>query len=120
MDEKATKAIDILRRQRAGVITVNHACFEFHRLLEPPPENPIRAKMASGYLLLVNETSALLVKTPWTQDEIFVPHVEALSFIRDDRSYVSFLSQFQWYAKSGWRQLVGDRGEKYDVFALVQ
>lgn len=83
-------------------------------------------RMADGYLLLVNETDAVLVSCRnWNPD----PRPDVLISLQDAKDickgkvkqmYVGPLSQFQWGNKVGWRELVGSRGEKYDVFGLVQ
>lgn len=85
-------------------------------------------KMAvEGYLLLANETEAFLVSAPYqdtTRPDIPIPLPVALDAIRGvgtERFHtIAPLSQFRWRYKVGWREWVGARGEKFDVFCMVQ
>lgn len=90
--------------------------------------NDIFDKMGEGYLLLANETEALLVNNsswhPEPRPDIPVRHDIAVKAIKGESpmhwNRIAPLDQFRWYHRVGWREWVGDRGEKYDVFALVQ
>jgi hypothetical protein len=84
-------------------------------------------KMSDGYVLLVNETEAIMANNPsWhpdTRADIPVPFELALKAISNSTFYssrIAPLSQFRWSYRVGWREWVGNRGEKYDVFTLVQ
>lgn len=86
--------------------------------------------MGRGYLLLANDTEAILVDAGWSATgllpDVYIPHAAALEAIRGTRGgrfrayAIAPLCQFRWYPRSGWRELVGSRGEKFDVFAMTQ
>lgn len=84
--------------------------------------------MGQGYVLLANAEQAFLAtNAAWHPDprpDIPVPYAVALRAIKgqekNSMNRISALDQFRWHYRVGWREWVGDRGEKFDVFALVQ
>lgn len=84
-------------------------------------------RMADGYLLLINKDDAVLVGIKnWRGSEprpdVLVAFSIASQIVQGifKDIHIEHISQFQWGNKIGWRELIGHRGEKYDVFGLVQ
>lgn len=87
----------------------------------------IRRQMATGgYVLLLNREEAKLYRTNGAVGlsplELPVSLAEAEKLVRGDCGsyYVGALTQFRNRNRLGWREVVGDLGEKYDVYTLVQ
>lgn len=91
-------------------------------------ETIVREMGIGCYVLLLNQEDAKLRLTKNGEGsgrplELPVSLAEAEKLVRGDSKsqyYVGALTQFRNRNRLGWREVVGDIGEKYDVYTLVQ